>query len=242
MSPRRGLLVALLAVLAVACTRVPGPAALKPVEESPRPPSRAALPGAVDYRIDSAQSQLRVLVYRSGPLAALGHNHVIVDSAISGWIHAASRIQDSSFYLQLAPGDFVVDPPAARAEEGPDFAAVISDEARAGTRRNLLGPAQLDAQQFPAIRMQSVSIQRGAAGAGPAATLRITIAGRTRLLTLPFTFEREANTLHVGADLRLNQTALGLEPLRVLLGQLQVQDEMHLKLDIRALADQAPLE
>ena len=36
------------------------------------------LPGRV-YRIDERQSELRILVYRAGPLARLGHNHVMVN-------------------------------------------------------------------------------------------------------------------------------------------------------------------
>ena len=40
------------------------------------------------YRIDAAQSELRVLVYRAGPLARFGHNHVMVNRAISGWVDA----------------------------------------------------------------------------------------------------------------------------------------------------------
>ncbi|MFI4891306.1 MAG: YceI family protein [Steroidobacterales bacterium] len=228
---------ATLCMFCASCTGVRAPPPLQPVVPGVAPPGGRAA-GAVDYHVDAAHSELRVLVYRGGPLAALGHNHVIVDAAIQGWVRSGQTLQDSAFYLQLAPADFLVDPPSARAQEGADFADDVTDEARAGTRRNMLGAAQLDVERFPLILIQSDSVQ----GAGPAAataTFRITIAGRTRLATVPFTFERHPGVLHLRADFRLRQSELGLEPLSVLLGRLRAEDEMHLKLDVVAVADQA---
>jgi hypothetical protein len=235
-----------LLVLIASCTGVPAPSVLPPVIAGEALPPIAKPAGAVDYRVDAARSELRVLVYRGGSLASLGHNHVVTDNALAGWIRTARLAKDSAFYLQLAPADFLVDPPAARALEGADFAEQVSDEARAGTRRNMLGAALLSADRFPLIGIHGVGIlglsARGgdAQGTGPAsATFRITIAGRTHLVTAPFTFERHAGWLQVAADFRLRQTELGLEPFRVLLGGLQVEDEMHLKLTVVAVADQA---
>ena len=36
------------------------------------------------YRVDENQSELRVLVYRAGAMARLGHNHVLVNRALCG--------------------------------------------------------------------------------------------------------------------------------------------------------------
>ncbi len=57
----------------------PGPQQPPAAAAAARPPS-----GAHSYRIDSAQSELRVLVYRAGPMARFGHNHVMVNRAIGG--------------------------------------------------------------------------------------------------------------------------------------------------------------
>src|ERR1700688_3834804 len=46
--------------------------------------------GAAVYSIDSAQSELRLLVYRAGPMARFGHNHVILNHSVGGWVDAAS--------------------------------------------------------------------------------------------------------------------------------------------------------
>jgi polyisoprenoid-binding protein YceI len=215
-----------------ACTGTSAPPALLPVAREPLPPARP--PGATDYRIDPARSQLRILVHRGGALAALGHNHVIVDDALAGWIRSGQTVETSALYLELAPADFVVDSPDARAQEGPEFTEAVDDEARAGTRRNMLRAGQLHVADFPLILVRSATVRRPSQGPS-LATLRVTIAGHTRLLTLPFTLERDGDLLHISADFALRQTQLGLEPLKVLMGQLQVEDELQLKLRLTAL-------
>src|SRR5260370_42589199 len=80
-------------------------------EEPTRPPA-----GAAAYSIDSAQSELRLLVYRAGPMARLAHNHVILNRAIAGWVDAAagglpgSRAgpESASFSLYVPVADFCV--------------------------------------------------------------------------------------------------------------------------------------
>jgi hypothetical protein len=236
--PARALVPVIVAI--AACTHVPAPVAVPPVMPQPAPPLAGKPAGSVDYRIDAAHSQLRVLAYRGGPLAAHGHNHVILSNDLTGWIRSGKLLKDSSFYLQLAPADFVIDAPEARAQEGADFSATVDDAARTGTRHNMLGAALLDADRNPLILIQSTRVQSTGPEAGSAATatFRITIAGRTRLVTEPFSFERQAGALHVTADFRLLQSTLGLTPFSALLGALQVADDMHLKLDILATTDQ----
>jgi polyisoprenoid-binding protein YceI len=225
-------LLAALAAALTACTGTSAPPALLPVAAEAEPPA-AAPRGATDYRIDSAHSQLRILVHRGGPLAAVGHNHVITDEALSGWLRAAAEPRGGALYLQFSPEDFVIDPPAARAEEGADYAEPVDDDARAGTRRNLLRPTQLNVAEFPWVRVRGDAAERDAHG-GWLAQLRVTIAGHTRLLDLPFTVARDGDALLIRADFRVTQTSLGLTPLAVLAGQLRVEDELQVKLQLRA--------
>src|SRR5260370_36411404 len=121
--------------------------------ETARPPA-----GAAAYSIDSAQSELRLLVHRAGPLARLGHNHVILNRAIGGWVDPAARPESAAFSLYVPVADFVVDDARARSEEGQDFSAEVPEEAKSGTRRNMLGAALLDAERFPVITLTSAGI------------------------------------------------------------------------------------
>src|SRR3981189_434420 len=120
----------------------------RPRPPPPRPPSPASIlqslppPGA--YQIDSQNSELRILVYRAGPLANLGHNHVMVNHALTGLVQVGGDISESSFSLRVPVEGFVVDDADARREEGSDFPGDIPEDAKSGTRRNMLSAALLN--------------------------------------------------------------------------------------------------
>ncbi|HUX74345.1 MAG TPA: YceI family protein [Steroidobacteraceae bacterium] len=194
---------------------------------SARPPAAAAV-----YRIDAARSQLRVLAYRAGPLADVGHDHVIVNRALGGWVAVATPISASSFFIHIPTAAFVVDAAAARRQEGPGFAAPLPAAAISATRRHMQSAALLDAYRHPSIDVRSLQI----AGAAPrlTATVLIHIAGHAARLTLPFTVDLEGARLSATAAFGLRQTALGLAPYSILLGALRVRDELRVKLKIVA--------
>ena len=155
MNRRKWLCASLAGLALAACSSAP--VGRPPAQPRPEPPAAPARPpgGAGVYRIDPSASRLRLLVYRSGSLAQLGHNHVIETSALSGWVLVAAPAEKSSLRLQFAPGDLIVDDPAARREEGTDFAEEVSADARAGTRSNMLGDKLLDADRHPLVAVQS---------------------------------------------------------------------------------------
>jgi hypothetical protein len=258
---RKGLNAAALALLLAACGVPPA----RPPAPHPSSPSRAPVPvsppaqRAAPYRIDSSHSELRLLVYRAGVMAALGHDHVIINRALEGWVSPAGAAAGAAFFLSIPTSGFVVDDAAARAQEGADFSEEVGDDAKAGTLHNMLGPAVLDAQGHAAITVQSISITpaSGAAAAGgtqvPAAqgqalpangqvppasmqaTMRISVAGHGSSLVIPFTVDSSAGRLHVQAAFTLQQTVLGLTPFTALLGALRVEDQLRVKLDLVAI-------
>ncbi len=122
-----------------------------------------ALPAPGEYKIDTAQSELRLLVYRSGPLAGLGHNHVMVNRSVTGLVQIAESISASSFSLSAPASGFDVDDSQARGEEGGDFAGEVPEDARAATQRNMLGAAVLNAAAYPEITVNGVALT-GSAG------------------------------------------------------------------------------
>jgi hypothetical protein len=227
---RKRLYATALASLLVACGAPP-----KRPPAHPPPAAASALPAGLGYRIDSAHSELRVLVYRAGVMAALGHDHVIVNRALEGWVRRGAAPQDSAFFLSIPAAAFTVDEAAARAEEGADFSAQIGDDARAGTLHNMLSPAVLDAESHPSISVQSISIEP--ASSPQQATVRITVAGHESSLVVPFSCEISAGKLHARAAFPLRQTRLGLAPFSALFGALRVEDELRVKLDLVAVED-----
>ena len=219
-----------LALLLTACgapkSRPPG---------SPHPVA-PVISQAGSYHVDRAQSELRILVYRAGPMERLGHNHVIVNRAVDGGVAYAGDLSAASFSLSIPSAAFQVDDADMRDEEGADFAEDVSDDAKAGTLRNMLSAAVLDAVQFPDTAIRSVTIT-GTNGSLEA-TLKVSVAGHESTLVVPFTVDISPGRLTARGALTLKQSALGLTPLSVFLGALRVQDEMRVK--FRFVAVQEP--
>jgi polyisoprenoid-binding protein YceI len=210
---------------------------------APAPRPDAALPavpaeklssaGARIYHIDAAQSELRILVYRAGPMARLGHNHVMLNHALQGVVSLASPRSASSVSLQFPVAEFSVDDARSRDEEGGDFPGEISDDAKAGTKRNMLGSALLNAAAYPVITLESRSIE--GEDSTFTAVLSVHVAGYESTISVPFTMVGDDHRLTASGSLQLRQSLLGLTPMSLLMGALQVQDEMRIKFSIVAV-------
>jgi hypothetical protein len=165
-------------------------------------------------------------------LARLGHDHVILAHGLAGWIAQPEKPAEASFYLQIPVDDFVVDDPQARAEAGGDFAEPVDDDAKAGTRHNMLGAAVLDAAPHPLIEIRGDAF----AGAEPdlRATVHVSVAGHDSTQVVPLQLRRSPGGLTARAEFPLRQTDLGLTPFSVMMGALRVEDQMQVTLSLVA--------
>jgi YceI-like protein len=215
--------------LAACAARHPRPA-VPAVPEVPPQARLQALPAPGEYAIESSASELRLLVYRAGPLANLGHNHVMVNRAVTGVVRIGADVPASSFSLSMRADGFVIDDAQSRQEEGGDFPGDIPEDAKAGTRRNMLGGAVLNAAEFPDITVKSTAL------AGTLnelnADLEISAAGHTSRVSVPLILQGDAHHVTAAGSMELRQTALGLTPYSLFHGALQVQDAMLLKFKI----------
>jgi hypothetical protein len=218
---------ALVALSLAACA---APRLRPPLPQAPTAAALRALPAPGEYKIDSDNSELRLLVYRGGPLSKLGHNHVMVNRELSGIVRIADGISASSFSLRVPVTGFLVDDAQARLEEGGDFPGDIPPDAKAGTRRNMLSAAVLNAAEFPDITVKSVAL----AGTLDAlsAELEISVAGHSSRICAPLHLQGDTHRVTATGSLQLRQTALGLTPYSLMRGALQVQDTMQLKFKI----------
>jgi hypothetical protein len=190
-------------------------------------------PGGQVYRIDPARSELRIRVYRGGRLARLGHNHVVASRDVRGFVFLAESLPDSVADLYVPAGTLIVDDAADRAAAGEDFDYTLDANAVAGTRRNMLGEAVLDADHHPFVRIHA-AVEEGAA---PDIRLRlaITIRGVTRDYVVPARLVLSAGRLMLSGALALRQSDFGITPYSVLGGALQVQDTLRLDYRIQAV-------
>jgi len=180
-------------------------------------------------------SDVVVKVYRDGPLAHLGHNHVISTRAVTGRIELREPLAASSFSLALPLDSLVVDDGTRRAAAGPDFPDDLTVEDKEGTRRNLLGPALLDAARFPVLQLDSEAI--AAAGAGYQVTARVDVLGVPRQVTIPVTLERTGERLQASGEFVLHHAELGLTPFSAALGALRVREDMEVAFRLVAQED-----
>ena len=210
-------------------------AAPHPRPAAPQPPAQPAaslqsLPAPGEYPIDSGGSELRLLVYRAGPLANLGHNHVMVSRAVTGSVRIGGGVPASSFSLNTTAESFAIDDAQSRREEGDDFRGDIAEDAKAATRRNMLSSALLNAADYPNITVKSVSLTGTLDAVN--ADLEISVAGHTSRISVPVALQGDAQHFIAAGSMQLRQTALGLTPYSVMHGALQVQDVMQLKFKI----------
>lgn len=205
----------------------------QPVKETAAPAAEAGLNAnwlaeSTVLPIASERSSFIVLVYRAGALARLGHNHVISAPAIEGNVYRHPDLARSQFELKLAVAELVIDDPELRAREGEGFESVPSEQDIAGTRRNMLGSGLLDGERFPEIRVTGTDMKIEPDGT---AALAATIAIKENVVNriVPVTLTEGGDKLTATGELTLGHAELGLTPFSVMLGALQVGEEMTLK-------------
>jgi hypothetical protein len=189
------------------------------------------------FDVIAAESQLIVLVYRAGPLAALGHNHVIACRCLAGTIYVPRDPLRASLDLRFAVGQLAVDDPALRAaERSPDFPPDVTQSARQGTRHNMLGTALLNSATYPDITLRSAGLRPSPDGnsADVVAQVLVQLEGEWHSVAVPLRYEIRGDEIVVTGGFPLKQTDLGLTPFSALGGGLQVRDGMKIRLRLVA--------
>jgi hypothetical protein len=204
----------------------------RPEAEEPRTDAAAATAGTV-YGIDARQTDIRILVFRAGPLARLGHNHVISAGEVDGTVIVHTPLERSVFELRIPADSLRVDDPAQRREEGADFSTEPTDADVAGTTRNLLGERVLDSARYPTV---TVAGRLTTTGDSPSARVSIRVKGRSTERAVPVALVLDEHRLRVRGTFELSHEELGLAPFSALLGALQVAENLTLKFDVTALA------
>jgi hypothetical protein len=190
-----------------------------------------ATPERIVLQIDRNASQVRIRVDPAGPLARLGHSHVIGGSVLDGRVLLGETLEDSAVDLALDVAALEVDRPDWRTEAGlePD----LDPDAVAGTRSNLLGPRVLDSDRFPRIEVRSTSLQHSAEGWRMNA--RIRLQDRIHAVELPLQLSLEGQALVATGEFERSHAELGLEPFSTAGGALRVGDPIGFRFRIVAV-------
>ena len=177
-------------------------------------------------QLSAAQSQVRIHVFRAGRAVHLGHNHVLSAPEFEGFFYLSdSGLADSRFDLQFRLDQLVFDLPEHRGALGPAFAAALSDAAIAATRENMLGPNNMQADQYPVVHIRSLAI--GAESPKLWARVAVQMHGQTREMDVPLNVTGLPQSLQVSGSVVLRQTDFGVQPFSVMGGLLAVQDAVR---------------
>lgn len=208
-------------------------AACQPRTSMPEHAPVAAAPAeGRPYQIDASASRFEFRLHADGPLASVGHTHVISARELAGTIWLQSPPGRSSCALAMPVASLVVDDPGERAAAGGEFAEPLDADARAGTRDHMLGGKQLDAAHFPTVSLQCRAIH--VAGDSATVELAVTLRGRETVLQVPAKWRQHGATLEAEGEFDFRQSALGLEPYSLLFGALRVADSIHARFTLRA--------
>jgi len=183
------------------------------------------------YRVDAARTDILILVYRDGPLANLGHNHVISARGVTGSVFVQPRLTESTFELSLPVAELLIDDPAARAGAGEEFSSLPSANDIAGTRENMLGSQLLD---FPRYGTISVKGRLASAGTSPEVAAMVRVKERAARKLVPVVLSIQDDLLTISGTLELTHEELGLEPFSVMMGAIRVAEVLTLRFRISA--------
>lgn len=203
------------------------PAPLPPVAQpgAPAPESRA-------FQVVAEESLLQIFVYRGGTMAHLGHNHVIASHHLTGQVFVVDELEQIRFDISIPVADLTIDEPALREQAGADFPPGVPQTARDGTRKNMLSGPLLDGANYPEIRLRATDVV--AAAQGYDVGVEITIKDQVRNVRVPMTVTHDAGVITASGEFALKQSELGLKPFSVMLGALQVLDEMRVQFSVTA--------
>jgi hypothetical protein len=206
-------------LLLAACSTPP----VLPPPLAPAPPVPAAPAGKHLLHIDAERSLITVLVRRGGPLARLGHDHVIASRSISGYVDPLQGVAQFQFRLD----QMTVDESALRLEAGLDTQP--SSDAIAGTRSNMLGKV-LEAERYPVVKLRADRVD----GNPRVVRLTVNLHGVIRQFEIPTLIVDKPGEMSATGTLRLRQTNFEIEPMSVLGGAIVVEDMMEMKFHIVA--------
>jgi polyisoprenoid-binding protein YceI len=226
----RGLIAGLVLLGLSACQTSPPGA--PPAEPAPTQRPEAAADARV-FKVVADESLLRILVYRGGPMARLGHNHVIASRRLEGEVRLGADMTGARFEIGVPVNELTVDEPAMRENSGADFPPGVPQSARDGTRKNLLSAALLDGANHPLILLRATDVVPGVDG-GFDVGMEITLKGQAHRVRVPMRVTRTAGALTAKGEFTLKQSALGLKPFSVAMGTLVVLDEMKILVELTA--------
>jgi len=171
--------------------------------------------------VDTENSLVEIDVRRAGPLAQLGHDHVVSSRQLNGLV--APELGQADLYVQL--DSLNMDEPELRRAAG--LEGNPSTEDIEATRRNMLD-AVLESRRFPFALIKVRRVDR------QSLAVTLTLHGVTQTQQIPAQMRTLANGIEISGALAIRQTDFGITPMSVMGGGLRVEDILTMRFRVRA--------
>ncbi|MFP4348961.1 MAG: YceI family protein [Desulfococcaceae bacterium] len=193
------------------------------------------------FRVDSDASTVHIFLWRGGPMAAKGHNHVLAVKQMRGAVYLPEDMlsNEARFDIVFPVKQIAVDPMPLREQIGGAFTGTgMTEKGARGTRQNMLGEKALNADRFPRIGLSSNRFY----GEPPKLVLdtAVTIHGIQRRRLIPITLNVEKDRLTARGAFAVLQTDFGIEPFSAMAGALYLLDPLMVEFEIVARTGQTP--
>jgi polyisoprenoid-binding protein YceI len=182
------------------------------------PVCQAQTPGT--YRVIPQSSRVEIHVFRGGMFGSLGDNHLIGGAKFSG---EAIGGKDGTWKMSVR-----MDSASLRVED-----SGISDSTRQEIQSTMLGPTQLDVARFPAIEVESRSVERGGAPNSLRLNCNLTLHGVTRQVEFPITFAEHDGGMEVKGRMQLRLRDFNIQPISKGMGTVKVKNEFEVVYDMK---------
>ena len=244
-------LLAAVVLAAVSCANLPSRSVPVPVPAT-EPTSATVMPApaapSTDLQLHDGDSRIELRLDPAGPLARLGHRHVIVTKAVLGAANFDPTDLTKAYFSAAFPVKTLeVDLPEERAGAGEGFNTAPDAAAIAGTREHMLSPALLDAERFLEIglRLQQLATVEPTAGTF-LATVVFTVKGGEFVRPLTVTVraldaesvdgDRNHPSYVASGTWTVTHAELGLMPYSAAGGLLKVGDPIEVRFHLVAKA------
>jgi len=204
---------------------------------------------ATEYEIDKEQSVFAAVVHKGGVAARFAHNHFIAPSTYDAKLSLeGDDVTKTAFSISFAVNDLAPDEDGPRAKWFPrlqetqvltDAFSPIGDSDRATIKEHMLAANQLDVGTYPEIKAELIGITPKSSTWGKhefkyAATLRVTIHGKTIERGFATDLSLKDGVLQVEGVARFEFTELGIEPYSAFLGTVKNKDAFEIYVNLSA--------
>lgn len=188
-----------------------------------------ALPASAEtLTLDPSTGTLRVVLYKDGPLRALGHDHVVLAPKFSGQVELEAS--SARMTLTIDAQALTIDEDAARAAEN---LSPIPEKDREKIAAGMRGPKGLDVRRFKTIALRSDDI-------APLPNEKdlwvlngqFELHGSTAALETPIAVTDGPGGRWFTGYVRLRPSDYGIKPFKVFGGAVSVKDEALVRFSI----------